>query len=122
MSTKKEQPQSKRNTKAAAVPGQHVRELTGVKLDSPPNGGHAHAPGPIAINSDISWVTKQIAIGSAIRDSTKMAEASRQGITHILNLSRFDNTKLAKLHGIRILCNYLSDDLCQSHQTFSGGA
>jgi hypothetical protein len=39
-----------------------------------------------------------------------MAEASRQGITHILNLSRFDNTKLAKLHGIRILWNHLAAD------------
>jgi protein-tyrosine phosphatase len=70
-----------------------------------------HAPRPIPIAHDISWVTKQIAIGSCIRDAAKMAEASRQGITHILNLSSFDNTKLAKLDGIRILWNYVSDDL-----------
>jgi predicted protein tyrosine phosphatase len=70
----------------------------------------------------MSWVTKQIAIGSCIRDAAKMAEASRQGITHILNLSRFDNTKLAKLHGIRILWNYVSDDLMpKSPEVFRRG-
>ncbi|MGA2426792.1 MAG: hypothetical protein ABSG07_22555 [Terriglobales bacterium] len=86
MSTKKQQPQTKRKAKTTA------------------------ALGPIAIAHDISWVTEQIAIGSCIRDAAKMAEASRQGITHILNLSRFDNTKLAKLHGIRILWNHLAAD------------
>jgi protein-tyrosine phosphatase len=98
MSTKKHQPQTKRKAKTTA------------------------APGPIAIAHDISWVTEQIAIGSCIRDGAKMAEASRQGITHILNLSRFDNTKLAKLHGIRILWNYVSDDLApKSPEVFRRG-
>ena len=51
-----------------------------------------------------------------------MADASRQGITHILNLSSFDNTKLAKLHGIRILWNYVSDDLApKSPEVFRRG-
>jgi hypothetical protein len=80
------------------------------------------ALGPIAIAHDISWVTKQIAIGSCIGDAAKMAEASRQGITHILNLSRFDNTKLAKLHGIRISGTTSPTTWRQSHQKFSGAA
>ena len=98
MSTKKQQPQTKRKAKTTA------------------------ALGPIAIAHDISWVTEQIAIGSCIRNAAKMAEASRQGITHILNLSRFDNTKLAKLHGIRILWNHVSDDLApKSTEVFRRG-
>ena len=79
MSTKKHQPQTNCKAKTTA------------------------ALGPIAIAHDISWVTEQIAIGSCIRDAAKMAGASRQGITHILNLSSFDNTKLAKLHGLSLI-------------------
>jgi protein-tyrosine phosphatase len=98
MSTKKHQPQTNCKAKTTA------------------------ALGPIAIAHDISWVTEQIAIGSCIRDAAKMAGASRQGITHILNLSSFDNTKLAKLHGIRILWNYVSDDLApKSTEVFRRG-
>jgi len=91
-------------------------------LDGAAYDGQGYAPRSIMGSNDISWVTKQIAIGSCIRDSTKMAEASRRGITHILNLSRFDNTKLAKLHGIRILWNYVSDDLApKSPEVFRRG-
>ena len=45
-----------------------------------------------------------------------------RAFTHILNLSSFDNTKLAKLHGIRILWNYVSDDLMpKSPEVFRRG-
>jgi len=103
MSTKEHQTQRKSNAKTMEARGRHVSELPNMALDGAAYDGQGYAPRPIMSSNDISWVTKQIAIGSCIRDAAKMAEASRQGITHILNLSRFDNTKLAKLHGIRIL-------------------
>ena len=74
------------------------RNSSVAESDPQPNGTKASfqfgaalaALGPMAIAHDISWVTEQMAIGSCIRDAAKMDEASRQGITHILNLSRFD--------------------------------
>jgi protein-tyrosine phosphatase len=60
---------------------------------------------------DISWITDRIAVGGGIWTPEKMAEVARTGITHIIDMQiEFDDTPLAKPHGIQVLWNPVDDD------------
>jgi protein-tyrosine phosphatase len=60
---------------------------------------------------DITWVTDRIAVGGGIWTAENMAAVSRAGITHILDMQiEFDDTPLAKPHGIAVCWNPVDDD------------
>ena len=60
---------------------------------------------------DLTWLTDRIAIGGGIWNRENMAAVSRAGITHIINMQiEFDDTPLAKAHGIEVLWNPTHDD------------
>jgi protein-tyrosine phosphatase len=60
---------------------------------------------------DITWVTDRIAVGGGIWTAQKMAEVSRAGITHIIDMQiEFDDTPLAEPHGIVVYWNPVDDD------------
>jgi len=60
---------------------------------------------------DMSWITDRIAVGGGIWTPDKMAEVARSGITHIIDMQiEFDDTPLAKPHGIEVLWNPTDDD------------
>ena len=60
---------------------------------------------------DITWLTDRIAVGGGIWSAENMAEVARAGITHIIDMQiEFDDTPLAKKHGIEVLWNPTDDD------------
>jgi len=60
---------------------------------------------------DMTWITARIAMGGGIWNAANMAEVSRAGVTHILDMQiEFDDTSLAKPHGIQVLWNAVDDD------------
>jgi protein-tyrosine phosphatase len=60
---------------------------------------------------NITWVTDQIALGGGIWTADNMAVLSRTGITHIIDMQiEFDDTPLAKPHGISVCWNPIDDD------------
>jgi protein-tyrosine phosphatase len=60
---------------------------------------------------DISWLTERIAIGGGIWNAENMAKVAEAGITHIIDMQiEFDDTPLAKQHGIAVLWNPTNDD------------
>jgi protein-tyrosine phosphatase len=60
---------------------------------------------------DMTWITGRIAVGGGIWTDGNMAEVERAGITHIVDMQiEFDDTALAKPHGIRVLWNPVDDD------------
>jgi protein-tyrosine phosphatase len=60
---------------------------------------------------DITWVTDRIAVGGGIWNSDNMATVSRAGVTHIIDMQiEFDDTVLAKPHGISVCWNPVDDD------------
>lgn len=60
---------------------------------------------------DMTWVTGRVAVGGAIWNDESMAELSRAGITHIIDMqAEFDDTPLAKPYGINVLWNATEDD------------
>jgi hypothetical protein len=60
---------------------------------------------------DITWVTDRIALGGGIWTADNMAALSRTGITHIIDMQiEFDDTPLAKPHGISVCWNPIDDD------------
>ncbi|HYM76913.1 MAG TPA: dual specificity protein phosphatase [Candidatus Dormibacteraeota bacterium] len=60
---------------------------------------------------DISWLTDRIAVGGGIWNAENMANVARAGITHIIDMQiEFDDTPLAKEHGIEVLWNPTDDD------------
>jgi len=60
---------------------------------------------------DFTWITPRIAVGGGIWYAENMAEVARQGITHIIDMQvEFDDTALAKAHGIEVLWNAVDDD------------
>jgi len=63
------------------------------------------------LSPDMNWVTKRIACGGMVDTDKEMAMLAEQGVTHILNLSEWDDTTLAAKHGIESLWNYTDDDL-----------
>lgn len=60
---------------------------------------------------DITWLTDRIAVGGGIWTSDNMAKVARTGITHIIDMQiEFDDTPLARAHGIEVLWNPTDDD------------
>jgi protein-tyrosine phosphatase len=60
---------------------------------------------------DITWVTDRIGVGGGIWSADNMAAVSRAGITHIIDMQiEFDDTPLAKPHGIVVCWNPVDDD------------
>ncbi|HXY10871.1 MAG TPA: dual specificity protein phosphatase [Terriglobales bacterium] len=59
----------------------------------------------------MTWLTARIAVGGGIWTAQNMAEVARVGVTHILDMQiEFDDTALAKPHGISVLWNPTDDD------------
>jgi protein-tyrosine phosphatase len=60
---------------------------------------------------DMTWITDRIAVGGGIWTPDKMTEVARRGVTHIIDMQvEFDDTPLAKPHGIQVLWNPTDDD------------
>jgi protein-tyrosine phosphatase len=60
---------------------------------------------------DISWINGRIAVGGGIWTEENMAKLARLGITHIIDMQiEFDDTALAKPHGIEVLWIPVDDD------------
>ncbi len=60
---------------------------------------------------DITWVTERVALGGGIWHARNMAELSRAGVTHVLNMQlEFDDRPLAEPYGIQVLWNPTDDD------------
>jgi protein-tyrosine phosphatase len=60
---------------------------------------------------DMTWLTDRIAVGGGIWKDDNMAEVSRAGVTHIIDMQiEFDDTELAKPYGIEVLWNPIDDD------------
>lgn len=60
---------------------------------------------------DITWVTGRIAVGGGIWNAENMDMVARAGVTHIIDMQiEFDDTTLAKPHGIDVLWNPVDDD------------
>ena len=63
------------------------------------------------IGMDITWVTDRIGVGGGIWNAENMAAVARAGITHIIDMQiEFDDTPLAKAHGIAVCWNPVDDD------------
>ena len=60
---------------------------------------------------DITWITDQIALGGGIWNEEKMEKVAHLGVTHIIDMQvEFDDTPLARPHGIVVLWNAVDDD------------
>lgn len=60
---------------------------------------------------DMTWVTDRIALGGGIWNAKNMAEVAEEGITHVIDMQiEFDDTPLAKPHGVEVLWNPTDDD------------
>lgn len=60
---------------------------------------------------DMTWVTSRIAVGGGIWSAENMIEVARAGVTHIVDMQReFDDTPLARPHGIEVLWSATDDD------------
>jgi protein-tyrosine phosphatase len=60
---------------------------------------------------DMTWVTDRIAVGGGIWTDENMAVVAGLGVTHIIDMQiEFDDTDLAKPHGIEVLWNPIDDD------------
>jgi protein-tyrosine phosphatase len=76
---------------------------SGVKLQ--PNARYGN------LGMDMTWITGRLALGGGIWNSENMAAVARAGITHIIDMQiEFDDTPLAKPHGIKVLWNPTDDD------------
>ncbi|MGD0570410.1 MAG: dual specificity protein phosphatase [Candidatus Sulfotelmatobacter sp.] len=63
------------------------------------------------VEMDITWVTERIAVGGGIWNADNMEAVSRAGITHIIDMQlEFDDTPLARPHGIAVCWNPVDDD------------
>jgi protein-tyrosine phosphatase len=60
---------------------------------------------------DMTWITSRIAVGGGIWNAENMAQVAGAGITHVIDMQiEFDDTALAKPHGIEVLWNAVDDD------------
>ena len=75
------------------------------------------------VGMDITWVTDRIGVGGGIWNADNMASVSRAGITHIIDMQiEFDDTPLAKAHGIAVCWNPVDDDFePKSEEVFARG-
>ncbi len=56
------------------------------------------------MSPDITWLTDRIAVGGGIWTAENMAKVAETGITHIIDMQTgFDDTPLARVHGIKVL-------------------
>jgi predicted protein tyrosine phosphatase len=64
------------------------------------------------VGIDITWLDDRIAVGGGIWHAENMAEVSRRGITHIINMQiEFpDDARLAKPYGIEVCWIGVDDD------------
>jgi len=63
------------------------------------------------VGIDITWVTDRIAVGGGIWNAENMAVVARAGITHVIDMQiEFDDTPLARPHGIAVCWNPVDDD------------
>ena len=59
----------------------------------------------------MTWITDRIAVGGGIWSPENMQAVARAGITHIVDMQiEYDDTPLAKAHGIQVLWNPIDDD------------
>jgi protein-tyrosine phosphatase len=78
--------------------------------ESQPRPGNADY-GEKVLGMDLTWLTGRIAVGGGIWNADNMAAVARAGVTHIIDMQmEFDDTKLAKPHGIQVLWNPVEDD------------
>jgi len=60
---------------------------------------------------DMTWITGRLALGGGIWNAQNMADVTRAGITHIIDMQiEFDDTPLAEPYGIEVLWNPTDDD------------
>ena len=60
---------------------------------------------------DMTWITSRLALGGGIWNSENMAAVARAGVTHVIDMQiEFDDTPLARPHGIEVLWNPTEDD------------
>jgi protein-tyrosine phosphatase len=60
---------------------------------------------------DMTWVTDRIAVGGGIWFDERMKEVVELGVTHIIDMQlEFDDTELARPHGVKVLWNPTDDD------------
>jgi hypothetical protein len=72
--------------------------------------------------ADITWLTDRIAVGGGIWTAGNMATVAGVGITHIINMQiEFDDTPLARVHGIEVLWNPTDPDFEPSIKLFERG-
>ncbi len=63
------------------------------------------------MGTDITWVTNRIGVGGGIWTAENMEAVSRSGVTHIIDMQiEFDDTPLARPHGISVCWNPIDDD------------
>jgi protein-tyrosine phosphatase len=72
---------------------------------------------------DITWLDDRIAVGGGIWNADNMAAVARAGITHIIDMQiEFDDTPLARPHGISVCWNPVDDDFePKSTEVFARG-
>jgi protein tyrosine phosphatase (PTP) superfamily phosphohydrolase (DUF442 family) len=75
------------------------------------------------VGMDITWLDDRIAVGGGIWNADNMAAVSRAGITHIIDMQiEFDDTPLARPHGISVCWNPVDDDFePKSTEVFARG-
>jgi protein-tyrosine phosphatase len=60
---------------------------------------------------DMTRITERVALGGGIWTDSNMREVARAGVTHIIDMQiEFDDTALARPHGIEVLWNPINDD------------
>jgi protein-tyrosine phosphatase len=60
---------------------------------------------------DMSWINDRLAVGGGIWTGDRMAELARTGITHIIDMQmEFNDTEIARPHGVQVLWNPVDDD------------
>jgi protein-tyrosine phosphatase len=60
---------------------------------------------------DMTWILDRVALGGGIWTVDRMGEVARTGITHIIDMQvEFNDTEIARPHGIDVLWNPVDDD------------
>jgi protein-tyrosine phosphatase len=104
-----------RKSKAPLLP-QRARQKWGTRKLSAFDLLRSHRPAgetlaPHKKGMDITWLTDRIAVGGGIWNADNMHTVARAGITHIVDMQiEFDDTPLARPHGIEVLWNPTDDD------------
>ena len=87
--------------------GKSIRSQNWMPLSSPTEVAALYG----TFGMDMTWVTGRIAVGGGIWTAENMATVAGAGVTHIVDMQiEFDDTSLAKPHGIKVLWNPIDDD------------